>query len=145
MDKQYDVYILASESRVLYVGVTSNLPERVYQHQNKLVPGFTSRYNVNRLVFRQTFSSVMQAIEWEKKIKGWRRDKKVKLIESVNPEWRNLYDDFTEGKPGPARTIEIPRVATAPLGMTTATGGGVHDGSPMTLRNPLHPIRRILG
>ncbi|HEV7302217.1 MAG TPA: GIY-YIG nuclease family protein [Tepidisphaeraceae bacterium] len=143
--KRYDVYILASPSRVLYVGVTSDLAGRMHQHRNRLVPGFTARYGVTRLVFRETFGDVTQAIDWEKKIKGWRREKKVKLIESVNPEWRDLYDDSTEGGPGPSLTVAIPRVATAPLGMTTGAGGDVLDGPPMTLRDPLHPIRRILG
>jgi putative endonuclease len=85
------VYILASNSRVLYVGVTSDLEHRIRQHRSKEVPGFTQRYNVTRLVWYETFPDMAQAIAWEKRLKGWTRAKKVALIEKVNPQWDELF------------------------------------------------------
>jgi putative endonuclease len=89
----YYVYIMGSKSNVLYVGMTNNLQERVYQHKNKLVKGFTEKYNVDRLLFYQEFEDVNDAIEMEKKVKGWVRAKKMELIKTINPEFR----DLTEG------------------------------------------------
>ena len=83
--KQYYVYILASRSRNLYVGVTNDLERRVYEHKRKLVPGFTTRYNIDRLVYFEATEDVQSAIAREKQIKGWLRSRKVSLIESVNP------------------------------------------------------------
>ena len=94
--KQFYVYIMASRSGVLYVGMTNDLERRVAEHKDKLTPGFTATYNVNLLVFFETFPTALQAIEAEKKIKGWRREKKVKLVESNNPTWRDLSEDWTE-------------------------------------------------
>jgi putative endonuclease len=88
--KQFYVYILASRSRVLYTGMTSDLKRRVYEHTHKLTPGFTSRYNVNRLVYYEVTADVKAAIAREKQIKGWLREKKIALIESVNPAWSDL-------------------------------------------------------
>jgi putative endonuclease len=92
--KQYFVYIMTSNSGTLYTGVTNNLQRRVYQHKNKLIEGFTSKYDVNRLVYFETFSDVRDAIAHEKRIKGWRRSKKLALIESMNPQWRDLSEDW---------------------------------------------------
>jgi len=92
--KQYYVYIMASWSRVLYVGVTNDLERRVLEHKNGLLPGFTSRYRVTRLAYFETHERVTDAIEREKQIKGWRREKKVALIESMNPTWRDLAEDW---------------------------------------------------
>ncbi len=88
--KTYYVYILASASRTLYTGVTSNLERRVLQHRRKLIPGFTSRYNINRLVCFEVFHDVLAAIAREKQIKSWRREKKIALIQSVNRDWQDL-------------------------------------------------------
>ena len=88
--KQYFVYILASPSRTLYTGVTNNLARRVYEHKHKLIPGFTSRYNVGLLVYFETFDTPQEAIAREKQIKGWVRRKKVALIEENNPSWEDL-------------------------------------------------------
>ena len=91
MDKQYYVYIITNKSnRVLYTGVTNNLRKRVYEHKNKLVKGFTNKYNVGKLVFYDVYEDVESAILREKQIKGWLRRKKIALIESMNPEWRDL-------------------------------------------------------
>jgi putative endonuclease len=84
------VYILASNSRVLYIGVTNDLEHRVRQHQSKEIPGFTRRYNVTRLIWFEAFPDTTPAIAWEKKLKGWTRAKKVRLIEETNPRWDDL-------------------------------------------------------
>src|SRR5579864_4176848 len=81
-------------SHVLYTGVTGNLSRRVFQHKNKLVPGFTSRYNLTRLVYYECFFYADAAIAREKEFKGWRRSKKIALIESVNPRWNDLARDW---------------------------------------------------
>jgi putative endonuclease len=96
VSKQYYVYIMASKSRVLYVGVTNDLQRRVEQHKQKLVESFTARYNITRLVYYEVTNNVHAALAREKEIKGWRRSKKVALIESVNPTWRDLSDDWHE-------------------------------------------------
>jgi putative endonuclease len=88
--KTYYVYIMANNTCTLYTGVTSNLEKRVLQHKRKLLPGFTREYNINRLVYYETFGDVRAAIEREKRIKGWLRAKKVALIVSANPAWRDL-------------------------------------------------------
>jgi putative endonuclease len=92
--KQYCVYIMASKTRRLYVGMTSHLMRRVYEHKHKLLGGFTARYNIKRLVHYEATSDVWAALRREKEIKGWRREKKVALIESANPEWRDLAEEF---------------------------------------------------
>jgi putative endonuclease len=99
--KQFYVYIMASKSRVIYTGVTSNLQRRVYEHKNKLIPGFTSKYNVNRLVYYETTSEAKAAIAREKQIKGWLREKKIALIEADNPAWRDLSDSWADTEVDP--------------------------------------------
>jgi putative endonuclease len=80
MDNQYYVYIMSSRRRVLYIGMTNNLARRVYEHQHKLLPGFTSRYNITQLVYFDSTSDVRAAIAREKQIKKWSRSKKIALI-----------------------------------------------------------------
>src|SRR5256885_1946886 len=89
---RYFVYILASKSRKLYVGVTSDLERRVFEHKNKLADGFTKQYRIDRLVHFEETSDVMSAIEREKQIKGWLREKKIALIESGNSTWADLSE-----------------------------------------------------
>lgn len=91
---QYYVYIMTNKSKTLYTGVTNNLTRRVYEHKNKLIPGFTSKYNITKLVYYEIFSEITQAIAREKQIKGWLRKKKIDLIESVNPDWKDLSQDW---------------------------------------------------
>jgi len=86
----YFVYIMASRSRVLYVGVTGVLERRVFEHRLELRPGFTSRFRVTRLVYFEMTSDVRSAIAREKEIKGWSRSRKLELISSTNPEWKDL-------------------------------------------------------
>ena len=108
MEKTYYVYLLASKSRRLYVGVTNNLERRLYEHKHKLVDGFTKSYNIDRLVFFDSTNDVRSAIEREKEIKRWRREKKIALIETMNPAWGDLSEgwmanekaDFSPEKPG---------------------------------------------
>ncbi len=76
----------------LYIGITSNLPGRVFQHKEKQVPGFTSRYGINKLVYYEVFESIESAITREKRLKGSSRARKNRLIESVNPGWEDLYE-----------------------------------------------------
>ncbi len=95
MDHQYFVYIMTNRHHsVLYTGVTNDLVRRVFQHREKIVPGFTTRYNVDQLVFFEATSDVGAAIAREKQIKGGSRRKKIVLIEEMNPTWRDLYDDL---------------------------------------------------
>ena len=89
-EKLFHVYILASRSRVLYIGVTSDLEKRLWQHKNKVADGFTARYAVDRLVHVESTPDARAAIAREKQLKGWRRSRKVALIESENPDWRDL-------------------------------------------------------
>jgi putative endonuclease len=96
--KQFYVYIMTNRPRshVLYVGVTGDLTRRVFQHKNKLVNGFTSRYNLTRLAYCECFFYPDAAIAREKEIKGWRRSKKIKLIESMNANWDDLAERWSE-------------------------------------------------
>ena len=104
-EKTYSVYILASKLRVLYTGVTGNLVSRVWQHKTKQIPGFTEKYNCDQLVYLENFRDVGAAIAREKQIKGWRRSKKLNLIETTNPKWKDLsadwYPSARKGKPNP--------------------------------------------
>jgi putative endonuclease len=92
--KTYHVYIMASASRVLYTGVTSDIQRRVSQHREKQVPGFSARYNVRELVYFEPFGDIRVAIAREKQIKGWLRVKKIALIESLNPGWKDLSAEW---------------------------------------------------
>jgi putative endonuclease len=115
--KTYWVYILASDSGVLYIGVTNHLARRVAEHKAKAVPGFTAQYNCDRLVWHEAFSNANEAIAAEKRIKGWRRSKKVALIVQKNPSWSDLSIVIGEVVPIDS---EIPQVAKALIGMTVS-------------------------
>ncbi len=93
MRRGYCVYILASRSRNLYTGLTGNLERRMIEHRQELVSGFTARYRIFRLVHFELFGDVRSAIAREKEIKGWRREKKVWLIERRNPTWEDLAEE----------------------------------------------------
>ena len=94
--KSYYFYIMASASGTLYVGMTSDLRRRVYEHKHKLIEGFTQKYNVTRLVYFEETSEVKAAITREKQIKQWRRSKKLDLIESMNPKWLDLSEGWDD-------------------------------------------------
>jgi putative endonuclease len=87
---QYFVYIMTNKSGTLYTGVTNNLERRIYEHKHHLVKGFTNKYNIDKLVYFEETSDINAAISREKQIKGWLRKKKIALIESLNPGWKDL-------------------------------------------------------
>ena len=91
----YFVYILASKKNgTLYTGVTSDLLEPIYQHKSGIVEGFSKKHDVHLLVYFEIFDQIIEAIEREKHIKKWRRSKKIRIIEDLNPEWKDLYFSF---------------------------------------------------
>jgi len=93
MNKIFCVYILASGyNGTLYIGVTSNLPKRIYQHKNKMLDGFSKRYDIDKLVYFETHETSLGAITREKQMKKWRREWKINLIEEKNSNWADLYD-----------------------------------------------------
>jgi putative endonuclease len=95
----YYVYLLASKPHgTLYVGVTSDLARRIFVHKQKLIPGFTERYSVDRLVWFEGHDTVEEAIRREKRIKEWKRDWKINLIESDNPRWIDLYPSLSTNR-----------------------------------------------
>ena len=95
MDKPRYVYIMASEPYgTLYIGVTSNLVKRVWEHREGVVEGFTKQYGVKQLVWFEVHSDILEAIKREKQVKKWNRDWKVNLIQETNPDWRDLYDEI---------------------------------------------------
>lgn len=94
--KSYYVYIMTNKSKTLYTGVTNNLERRVYEHKHKLIPGFTSKYKIDKLVYFEETTDINSAIKREKQIKGWLRKKKIELIESINPEWNDLSEGFMD-------------------------------------------------
>lgn len=85
---------MTNRSQTLYTGVTNDLIRRVYEHKNKIIPGFTSRYNITKLVYYEAGNNINTAISREKQIKGWLRIKKIALIEKSNPEWKDLSEDW---------------------------------------------------
>ncbi len=92
---QYFVYILASKRNgTLYIGVTNNLLKRVHQHKNDIAEGFTKKYNVHKLVYYETFGRIQDAITREKRMKKWKRQWKMELIEKSNPKWEDLFDNL---------------------------------------------------
>ncbi|MGD0282464.1 MAG: GIY-YIG nuclease family protein [Dissulfurispiraceae bacterium] len=95
MEKYFYVYIMTNaHNTVLYTGVTSDLKRRCYEHKEKLVEGFTKKYNITKLVFYEVFRDVYTAIAKEKQLKGGSRAKKLNMIHSMNPEWKDLYDEL---------------------------------------------------
>lgn len=94
METSY-VYVLASKKHgTLYVGVTSNLLRRIWEHKSDLIEGFTKKYQLHCLVYYEVFTKISDAILREKQVKNWNRSWKIRLIESKNPEWKDLYDDL---------------------------------------------------
>jgi putative endonuclease len=84
---------MSSKTGTLYVGMTNDIKKRCYQHKNHLIKGFTDKYNINKLVYIETLSDPVSAIAREKQIKKWRREKKIELIDSINPDWKDLSED----------------------------------------------------
>jgi len=95
MYKQYYLYILANKKNgTLYVGVTANLIKRVFEHKSNVVEGFTKKYNIHSLVYYEIYNDINEAIKREKNIKKWKRFWKIKLVNTKNPEWKDLYDEI---------------------------------------------------
>jgi putative endonuclease len=95
MNKQYYIYLMTNKSNnVIYAGVTNNLKRRVYEHKEKLVEGFTKKYNISKLIYYEVFEDAENAIVREKQIKGGSRKKKIELVNSMNKEWRDLYAEL---------------------------------------------------
>ena len=95
MEKLPSAYILTNKPLgTLYIGVTSNLPQRIWQHKTKVTKGFTEKYNLNKIVWYEAHEDMMSAIQREKALKAWKRDWKIRIIEEMNPLWRDLYDDL---------------------------------------------------
>jgi putative endonuclease len=93
--RQYYVYVLTNRTnRVLYIGVTNNLERRIFEHKNKLVEGFTKKYNLNKLVYYEATNDIDGALEREKQLKNWHRDWKINLINRSNPAWKDLSDNL---------------------------------------------------
>jgi putative endonuclease len=96
-NKQYYFYILTTaKNSALYIGITNDLIRRIYEHKHDIVEGFTKRYQVHKLVYYDSAGDVLAAIAREKQIKSWVRQKKVKLIDTFNPDWHDLYDELLE-------------------------------------------------
>jgi putative endonuclease len=102
-ERFYFTYIMASRSHTLYIGVTSDLLKRVFQHKWREHEGFTARYNCDRLVWFERYQDVHKAIAREKKLKGWRRSRKIALIEATNPTWADLSRDWYDYEPADYR------------------------------------------
>ena len=95
MEKLPSIYILTNKPLgTLYIGVTSNLPQRIWQHKTKVTKGFTEKYNLNKIVWYEAHEDMMSAIQREKALKAWKRDWKIRIIEEMNPLWRDLYYDL---------------------------------------------------
>ena len=95
--KQYYVYILTNKTdKVLYIGITSNLIRRIYEHKNKLVEGFTKKYNLSKLVYFETTNDVNSALIREKQLKNWHRDWKLNIINKHNPDWKDLSGEWDD-------------------------------------------------
>ncbi len=95
MERQYYIYIMTNQrNTVLYTGITNDLKRRCFEHKEKLVEGFTSRYNITKLVYYEVCQDVVAAISREKQIKGGSRAKKVALVNNMNPGWKELYDEI---------------------------------------------------
>ena len=92
--RTYYIYILSSAGGTLYTGVTNDIWERILLHKQRKLPGFTQQYNVIRLVYYEETKYILNALNREKQIKGWRRSKKIELIESLNPSWVDIADDW---------------------------------------------------
>lgn len=106
--KTYAVYILSNTSRMLYIGVTGDLDRRIWEHKKKLIPGFTSRYNLHSLVYLELFANIKAAIDREKELKRWGRSKELALIRSSNPDWTDLAATHFKTLERPLQFSQLP-------------------------------------
>src|SRR5208282_4074381 len=110
---RFYAYILASISGTLYIGMTNNLAQRVWQHKQHEIEGFTAKYGVDRLLYFESFDDVRTAIHREKQLKGWTRQKKIALIEKLTPSWMDLSKEWYEGDRGPSTSLRSAQDDTA--------------------------------
>jgi len=141
VEHSYYVYILASKSRVLYIGVTNDLRSRILQHRSGEIGGFTSDYRVHRLVYYEQHAWVQDAIAREKQLKRWRREKKVWLIERENPTWEDLAEDW--GKPVKLITRN-PTNTTDSRSPSASSGQALHSASAHAQRTRVEKTLRTL-
>jgi putative endonuclease len=106
-EHRYWVYIVSSNSGTLYIGVTDSLTRRVLEHKSAEVEGFTSKYRCHRLVYYESFDNILKAISREKQLKGWRRSKKIAVIESVNPRWEDFAEHAGQQMAFPGESIKV--------------------------------------
>lgn len=106
MDRSYWAYIVASRTGTLYIGVTNNLERRIWEHKAGEIDGFSRKYQCDRLVYYEAFDQVLDAIAREKQLKGWRREKKIALIESHNPRWDDLAEKWGRKMAFPGQSIQ---------------------------------------
>lgn len=123
--KEYYVYILSNKRGALYTGVTNDLESRIYQHKNKLIEGFTKKYNITRLVYYESTNEITAAIAREKQIKGWLRAKKMELIKAVNPTFADLSETWFETEI--KRKIPLPPDSSSPDRSKGEIGGLQND------------------
>ncbi len=89
------VYILTNKANTLfYIGISGNIKTRLFQHRKHLIKGFTDKYNITKVIYIESFNSIIEAIEREKQLKGWKREKKIELIKTLNPNLKDLYEDI---------------------------------------------------
>ena len=96
--KNYYVYIITNQSKTLYIGITNNIERRMYKHKNKLVDGFSKKYNLNKIVYLEVCNDIKSAILREKQLKNWHREWKINLIESMNPRWEDLSNGYPDAE-----------------------------------------------
>ena len=136
MNRTYCVYILASRSRNLYTGVTDNLERRMVEHRRGLIPGFTTRYRIFRLVHFEFFTDIRAAIAREKEIKGWRREKKILVIRQNNPTWADLAEKI----PHRYQAMNFQSRSLTPVRQNQATGFGMTS---LTIPAPRHDHAKV--
>jgi putative endonuclease len=135
----YFTYIVASRSHTLYIGVTGDLQKRIFQHKWKEYGGFSAKYNCDRLVWFESYQNITAAIAREKQLKGWRREKKIALIEKMNPAWIDLSKDWYDIEPADFLRAADPMYLNAAAERKTTTGPST---PPLALRSAQGQGRR---
>jgi putative endonuclease len=148
MQHRYSVYIMASRSHTLYIGMTNDLPRRVREHKNHSFEGFTAHYNIDRLVWYEVYPYVRSAIAREKQLKGWLRERKIHLIEDSNPTWQDLSEDWKNRLFRCGRTADPSTPAgnssPPPLRMTIRKGEPIEPNLACDLERARAPSRIVI-
>ena len=136
--KNYCVYIMGSISGTLYIGMTSNLYKRIFMHKFHRLEGFTAQYEVDRLLYVESYDDVHKAIAREKQLKGWRRDRKIALFERVNPHWVDLAKDWC-----PKTQFEDRGASTPPEhSRSERSSSAQHDNTGVSVRSKVHKAHK---